>query len=345
MSSIEKAMQRNKAALKETKTTSVQAAVENELKADNELKNKNTPPKINETAAEKSAASPVEQTPEKKSAPNKPLGAGIAPEDLTPKQPNKQPYEERKSLHIDLERLEREGFVTLLEKRSLINEEYRSIKRKLLNNAFGAISKTLKHSNLILVSSSKPNEGKTFTAVNLALSIALEQDKTVLLVDSDVLKPSVAKTLDIGKNVGLIEYLLGEEKDVQNIMYHTNIDRLRVIPAGLPHHLSNELLSSDKMIKLIEEFATRYPDRIVVFDAPPLLGVNETAIMAEQCGQGVVVVEEHKSKISDVQKAVSLLPAEMAVGFVLNKVTSNNENQGYGYYYGSGDENTGSKRA
>lgn len=246
------------------------------------------------------------------------------------------PVSNNKDLVIDFEMLESKGFVALSRKRTLINEEFRSIKRKVLNNAFGGLAKTLHHANLVFVSSSRPNEGKTFTAVNLALSIALEQDKTVLLVDADVLKPSVSKTLEIGANVGLIEYLTGEEKDVSSVIYHTNIENLKVIPAGLPHHLSNELLSSDKMLKLCKEFASRYPDRIVVFDCPPLLGVNETALMAEQCGQGVIVVEEYKSKVSEVKQAVDLLPETMAVGFVLNKVTDPTETQGYGYYYGSG---------
>ena len=247
-----------------------------------------------------------------------------------------QPTQHNKDLVIDIEGLEAKGFVALSRKRTLINEEFRSIKRKVLNNAFGGLAKTLNHSNLVLVSSSRPNEGKTFTAVNLALSIALEQDKTVLLVDADVLKPSVSKTLEIGANVGLIEYLTGEEENVSSVIYHTNIENLKVIPAGLPHHLSNELLSSDKMLKLCQEFANRYPDRIVVFDCPPLLGVNETALMAEQCGQGVIVVEEFKSKVSEVKQAVDLLPESMAVGFVLNKVTDPSETQGYGYYYGTG---------
>ena len=235
-------------------------------------------------------------------------------------------------LNIDLDKLEAKGFVTLQEKRSKINEEYRNIKRKLLINAFGSISKTLKRSNLILISSSRPNDGKTFTSINLALSIALEQDKTVLLVDADVLKPSVSKILNIGNNVGLIEYLSGKQPDVSKIIYKTNIDGLRVIPAGIPHHLSSEFLSSNKMLRLIEEFASRYPDRIVVFDCPPLLGVNETALMAEQCGQGVIVVQEHKTKMADIKKAVEMLPEDMAVGFVLNKSTSDSKNQGYGYY-------------
>ena len=321
MSSIEKAMQRQSAADKAKAKKEASSTIEAALDKQAETSAKSPDLETSQQSAQVTQAEHSSSTTETRVS------------ESSPSEP--QPFVEPKQLHIDLDKLEGEGFVTLRNKRTLINEEYRSIKRKLLNNAFGAISRTIKHSNLILVSSSKPNEGKTFTAVNSALSIALEQDKTVLLVDADVLKPSVAKTLDIGQNVGLIEYLLGEEADVGSIIYKTNIDRLRVIPAGLPHHLSNELLSSDKMMTLIEEFATRYPDRIVVFDAPPLLGVNETAVMAEQCGQGLVVVEEHKSKLSDVKQAVDLLPEEMAVGFVLNKVTTPSDSQGYGYYYGS----------
>ena len=326
MSSIEKAMQRQAAAGKEKKepTSTIESALEK--KAQDKTPQETSP--IADLEINDSLASP------ERNDITMPLSSSEKADELERPHATDKPLPEPKELYIDLETLEGKGFVTLRNKRTLINEEYRSIKRKLLNNAFGAISRTLKHSNLILVSSSKPNEGKTFTAINLALSIALEQDKTVLLVDSDVLKPSVSKTLEIGQNVGLIEYLLGEQEDVGSIIYKTNIERLRVIPAGLPHHLSNELLSSDKMMTLIEEFATRYPDRIVVFDAPPLLGVNETAVMAEQCGQGLVVVEEHKSKLNDVKQAVELLPEEMAVGFVLNKVTTPSDSQGYGYYYG-----------
>lgn len=334
MSSIEKAMQR-KSGDEKSKPSTIEAALE---------KNKQQP--TADVEVKKDVAHATAENTEPQADSVRGLGDGVTADEIKelekakPKQPSATApgQSNGKQLFINLEGLEDKGFVALSNKRTLINEEYRSIKRKLLNNAFGPISKTLRNSNLILVSSSKPNEGKTFTAVNLALSIALEQDKTVLLVDSDVLKPSVAKTLEIGDNTGLIEYLSGDEPDITKVMYRTNVNNLRVIPAGTPHHLSNELLSSDKMMKLIEEFATRYPDRIVVFDAPPLLGVNETSVMAEQCGQGVVVVEEHKSKMADVKRAVDLLPQDMAVGFVLNKVTSHDENQSYGYYYGSSDK-------
>lgn len=236
-------------------------------------------------------------------------------------------------LNIDLASLSERNFVSMATERRLIYEEFRVIKRKLINNAFGSLSKTLNHPNLILVTSSRPGEGKTFTSVNLALSIALEQDKTVLLVDADVLRPNVARTLEITTQLGLTDYLSSNDVDVSDIMYSTNVERLKIITAGKPHHLSTELLASDKMIELVQEFASRYPDRIVIFDAPPLLGVNETCVMAGMCGQAVVVLEENKTKLNELDKALSLLPKELAVGFVINKAYYSRD-KGYGYGYG-----------
>jgi receptor protein-tyrosine kinase len=239
----------------------------------------------------------------------------------------------RPELHIDFSRLSELNFVSLATERRLISEEYRVIKRKLINNAFGPLSSTLNHPNLILVSSTRPGEGKTFTSVNLALSIALEQDKTVLLVDTDVLRPNVARTLDIQVPLGLTDYLSNDDVKVNDILYSTNVERLKIIAAGRPHHLSTELLASDKMVALANEFASRYPDRIVIFDAPPLLGITETAVLASMCGQAVVVLEENKTKLNELEKALSLLPKELAVGFVINKAYYSRD-KGYGYGYG-----------
>ena len=240
-------------------------------------------------------------------------------------------------LEIDLDRLKLKGFVSTNTDRQLINEEYRAIKRKVLDNAFGALSKSLTNSNIIMVTSSRPSEGKTFTAVNLALSIALEQDKTVLLVDADVLKPNIMRTLELPNQDGLMEYLLGEKQDISEIMCRTNVPKLTIIPAGKSHHLSTELLASEKMYEAVEEFANRYPDRVVIVDTPPLLGINETAILANLAGQAIIVAEENKTKLADIQKAVSNLNTEMAIGFVVNKAQSiNHDGAGYGYYYGGG---------
>jgi len=241
--------------------------------------------------------------------------------------------EESKFINIDIDKLNERGFVSNNTGRKLINEEFRAIKRKVLDNAFGALSKSLTNPNIIMITSSRPGEGKTFTAVNLALSIALEKDKTVLLVDADVLRPNVMRTLELKNQVGLIEYLLGEKKDISDVMCKTNIPNLRIIPAGRAHHLSTELLASEKMYEAVEEFANRYPDRVVIVDTPPLLGINETAILANLAGQAIVVTEENKSKLHDIKKAVDQLNPEMAIGFIVNKAQSTSGDAGYGYYY------------
>jgi receptor protein-tyrosine kinase len=242
-------------------------------------------------------------------------------------------------LIIDKANLAERGFLIDNGTRKSIKDEFRQVKRTLLNNAFGPISKTLSQSNLIMVSSSRPNEGKTFTAINLALSIALEQDKTVLLVDSDVLRPSITRELGIPDSNGLIEYLLDESTNVSDIIYHTNIDKLKLIPSGKPHHLSNELLASDKMAQLTKELSQRYPDRVVIFDCPPLLGITETLVLANLMGQAVIVVEESKTQIEDIKKATENLNADLAVGIVVNKsIRSHKDIYGYyGYGYGSKD--------
>lgn len=236
---------------------------------------------------------------------------------------------------IDLQRLSANGHISVSGERKQINEEYREIKRKLLANAFGNLAKTLHNPNIIMVSSSRPSEGKTFTATNLALSIAAEQDKTVLLVDADVLKPNVLNTLGLERRKGLMEYLVGDVDDISDVLYGTNIDKLKIIPAGRSHHLSTEMLASKKMHDTVNEFANRYPDRMVIFDTPPLIGINESAILANFAGQAVVVVEEGRAKVSDIKMAVERLNPEMAIGFVVNKsVHHDTDGSGYyGYYY------------
>lgn len=242
----------------------------------------------------------------------------------------------KESLILDKQSLEERGYLIDNGTRKSIKDEFRQIKHKLLNNAFGSGAKTLHHSNLIMVSSAKPNEGKTFVAINLALSIALEQDKTVLLIDADVLRPSVIRELGVRETSGIIEYLLGEAEQVSDVIYNTDIDKLKLIPAGKPHHLSNELLASEKMAALAGELANRYPDRIVIFDCPPLIGVTETLVLANLMGQAVIVVEESKTSLADIKSATENLNEDLALGLVLNKAIRSHKDL-YGYYgYGYG---------
>ena len=248
----------------------------------------------------------------------------------------------KETIVLNSERLKQRGFIYGSDSAHHIQEEFRHIKRKLINNAFGPTSKTLKHSNLIMVSSSNPNEGKTFISINLALSIALEQDKTVLLIDADVLRPSIHRELEFESKQGLLEYLLDEVSSLSDVIYNTSVDNLKLIPAGKPHHLTNELLASTKMAVLAEDLAQRYPDRIVIFDCPPILGVTETPVLSSLVGQAVVVVEESKTKIMNIKKAVAQLNEDIAIGFVMNKTLRSKRDE-YGYYgyygYGYGKKN------
>ncbi len=244
--------------------------------------------------------------------------------------------EQVNQITLNGDRLNERGFIYSPDSAHHIQEEFRHIKRKLINNAFGLASKTLNNSNLIMVTSSNPNEGKTYVAINLALSIALEQDKTVLLVDADVLRPSLQRELEFDSKKGLLEYLLAEVSSLSNIIYSTNIDNLKLIPAGKPHHLTNELLASERMEKLAKELAERYPDRVVIFDCPPILGVTETPVLSDIVGQAIVVVEESKTKTDDVKRAVSQLNEDIAIGLVMNKALRSKKDV-YGYYgYGYG---------
>ncbi len=235
------------------------------------------------------------------------------------------------SITLNGDRLIERGFIYGSKSPHHIQEEFRHIKRKLLNNAFGLASKTLTNSNLIMVTSANPNEGKTYVAINLALSIALEQDKTVLLIDSDVLRPSLQRELEFESKKGLLEYLLADVSSLSDVIYSTNIDNLKLIPAGNPHHLSNELLASERMVNLAKELAERYPDRIVILDCPPILGVTETPVLSSFVGQAIVVVEASKTKTGDVKRAVSQLNQEVALGLVMNKALRSKKDA-YGYY-------------
>lgn len=234
---------------------------------------------------------------------------------------------------LDFEALAAAGMVTPDAERSQVAEEFRHIKRPLLLNAFGDGALQRPNRNLIMVTSARPNEGKTFTAINLALSIALERDRTVLLVDADVARPSVARVLNFPGTAGLVDFLADHERSIADIMLSTSLPKLRILPAGRRHAHSTELLASESMQQLAQELAERYPDRVVVFDSPPLLATSEAAVLAGLMGQVVMVVEAGKTKREELKEALALLNPDQYVGLVLNK---SDRPFGADYYYGYG---------
>ena len=215
-----------------------------------------------------------------------------------------------------------------------IRSEYRRIKRPLLSNAFGKSSELVDDGNLILVTSSVPGEGKSYTALNLALAIAQERDHTVLLIDADVTKQGVSRMLGIERRrPDLTDLLTSEDLSVGKAMLRTDVPGLVLLPAGKPHEYITEMVASQRMSRLVNELANRYSDRVIIFDGPPLLSTPEAPILAGLVGQVVFVIEAGKTPHAIVEDALGMLPREKAIGLVLNKSESISNRGGYYYNY------------
>ena len=238
-------------------------------------------------------------------------------------------------LEIDLERLKQEGYITPDTLDSIKAEEFRIIKRPILQNAFGKGAVTIQNGNMIMVTSSLPDEGKSYVTLSLAMSIALEMDKTVLLVDCDVINPSLSRLLRINEKTGLTNYLHDVSVTLEDVILNTCIPRLRLLPSGSQFAESNELLTSLRMSDLVNELSTRYTDRVVLFDAPPLLLANQAVIISQLMGQIIVVIEAEKTPRNVVEEAVKKLDEDKVIGMVLNKARKLSGHNYYGAYYGS----------
>jgi receptor protein-tyrosine kinase len=237
---------------------------------------------------------------------------------------------------LNLGKLERQGYLTPDASRTKLAEEYRAIKRPLLQNAFNKGSVQLDNGNVVVVVSALPGEGKTFTAFNLAMSMAMEKDTTVLLVDGDILKASLTEMLNLRLAPGLTDVLLDHNVNLGDVIVRTEISKLSVLPAGQGHSHTTELLASSNMDRVVSELAHRYPDRIIIVDAPPLLVTSEAPILTKLAGQVLVVVEAGNTTQQVVSEAVSLLDNSKVIGMVLNKsrgsLGGDYYGQGYGYY-------------
>ena len=233
---------------------------------------------------------------------------------------------------LDLARLEREGYLVPAQARSQLAEQMRIIKRPLLANARGESAQQLSRPNLIQVVSAMPGEGKTFFAINLAMSIAMEVDLSVLLVDADVLRPSVLARCGIEPARGLMDVLQSPSIELHDVMLRTNVAKLSVLPAGTANAQSTELLASGAMESLLDELAAKFSDRIVVFDAPPLIPTTESRVLASRVGQVVMVVEAGKTTHAQVSQAYAAVEQCPVVLSVLNRARGKS-GEAYGYYY------------
>ncbi|MCZ8234211.1 MAG: XrtA-associated tyrosine autokinase [Inhella sp.] len=243
-----------------------------------------------------------------------------------------------KSVELNLNALAVKGYLTPGSPRTPMADQYRVIKRPLIKNAVGQGAATLNHANLIMVTSALAGEGKSFTSLNLAMSVAAELDHTVMLVDADVARPSLLRMLGLPPGPGLLDVLEGQA-EMTDVLLRTNVDKLTLLPSGTPHPRATELLASEAMRELLNDMAQRYPDRIIIFDSPPLLLTTESRVLATQMGQIVIVVAAEATPQNAVQQALAAVENCPLKLMLLNQVRGDTSGAyGYGYGYGYGYE-------
>lgn len=263
-------------------------------------------------------------------------------ESFTPLTPTPQiPHSLAKHIDLDLDAIAASGLLVPQGSNTQLENEYRVIKRPLIANAMGRGAVPVENGNLIMVTSALPGEGKSFTAINLAMSIAMELDTTVMLVDADVARPSVLNMLGLPPSEGLLDVVKENSLDISKVLLRTNIEKLSLLPSGTKHPRATELLASDAMLRLVEDISRRYPDRIIVFDSPPLLITTEARVLATHMGQIVMVVHAGSTTEAAVNEALATIDACPVKMMILNQVRQSTvEGYGYGYSlaYGYGHE-------
>jgi len=239
-----------------------------------------------------------------------------------------------KEVHIDLEALAAAGFVTPQAQRSKIADEFRVIKRPIIRNAREHTGPRAERANLVMVTSAIPAEGKSFVALNLAMSIALEVDSTVLLVDADVANPCLMKTMHLPTgSKGLLDLLTNADTKLPDVLLRTNVQKLSLLPSGTAHGRATEMLASETMAGLLEEMASRYRDRILVFDSPPLLATTEARALAAHMGQIIMVVQADRTTQVLVKHALETIESCPVVMMLLNKAPRPEVGSYYGQHY------------
>jgi len=219
-----------------------------------------------------------------------------------------------------------------------IADQFRAIKRPLIANAYGKRVARVENGNIIAVASALPGEGKTFTSINLALSIARERDNTVLLVDADFAKPNISTVFGLNSRLGLLDIVEnGGSVHPEEAAVATDIPGLSILPAGANRETATELMASSSMERVVQELAHRKPGRFLIFDTPPLLHTAEASVVADLVGQVVMVVRAESTSHAALREALAKLGDKKAINLVLNQSRSTSFAGGYGARYGSAE--------
>jgi receptor protein-tyrosine kinase len=220
---------------------------------------------------------------------------------------------------VDMAALERGGLFDWTHGRTRISEEFRLAQRQLLRAAFAPTAEA-GLSNLLMVTSARPGEGKSFTALNLACSIAMQGDHHVLLIDSDSKRDSVCQALGLADAPGLLDLAAKPNLDPGDVLLRTAIEHLTILPVGQERSRSSELFASRDMTHLIQSLGRRYSDRLLILDAPPCLSTSDPASLAPVVGQILFVVEAERTQRDEVEASLDLIQACPLIMLLLNKV-------------------------
>ena len=222
------------------------------------------------------------------------------------------------------------------------SESFRMLRSKILYPDDGG-----NRFRTIMVTSSAPMEGKSFVSANIGVAIAQGVDQHALIVDCDLRRPSLAKLfgLSISSNRGLADYLADDKCQLQDLLLKTAIDKLSILPSGMPPENPAELLASSRMSGLVDELSARYSDRLIIFDTPPFQVASETVVLSKQVDGVVLVVGYGKSARNHVLEVVENIGPERIVGVVFNAMRDNffqrrvlDTYSYYGNYYGYADK-------
>lgn len=224
--------------------------------------------------------------------------------------------------------------VSYLEPKSLASEQFKRLRTKILRQMKERME------NTILVTSAVKGEGKTTTALNLAISIAQGLNETVLIMDSDLRKPGVHTHLGIEADHGLVDYLR-DERNLSDLLVKTEIPKLTLLPSGVPPENPSDLLASDRMSMLLHEMKTRYENRFIVLDSSPVNIFADAAILAPQTDGVLLVVKDGATPRDFVLRAISQLEQSNILGICLNHISAPDtlmENYYYYYDYDKSDQ-------
>lgn len=217
-------------------------------------------------------------------------------------------------------------------------DHYRQIKRPLISQALASPEAVPGSARLIMLASALPGDGKTFTSINLALSMARERDVSVVLVDSDTPKPHVSRIFGVEREPGLLDALSDPNADVESFVLPTDVGGLSILPAGTSNEGATEMLASARMSAVVKRLIARDPRRIVLFDSPPILVSSESRALSAIAGQVVLVVRSGTTPHQAVLDALEQL-ADCNVSLVLNQGRASLSGGYYGYgYYGDNAE-------